>query len=180
MPAAASVALLILRLVVGALFVGHGTQKLFGWFEGGGVDRTGQMRDRLGYRPGRRLAVLGGLVEAGGGVLVGFGFLTALGAALLIGMMVSAALSVHAPNGVWASNGGFELPLVNGAVATLLAIAGPGAYSVDGAIGWRPWGPITGVAAVLLALAVGVLVDGWRTNNLQEQRPAEDRHSTAA
>jgi len=47
MPATESVALLIVRLVVGALFVGHGTQKLFGWFGGGGPEGTGAWMDGL-------------------------------------------------------------------------------------------------------------------------------------
>jgi putative oxidoreductase len=34
--------LLLLRVAVGLLFVGHGTQKLFGWFEGQGLERTGR------------------------------------------------------------------------------------------------------------------------------------------
>ena len=45
--------LLVLRLVVGALFIGHGTQKLFGWFGGYGVEGTGGFMESLGYRPGK-------------------------------------------------------------------------------------------------------------------------------
>jgi putative oxidoreductase len=134
----------------------------------------------LGYRPGRRLAMLGGLSETVGGILFGFGFLTAVAAALLIGMMVSAILSVHAPKGVWNSNGGFEFPAVMATVAAAMAIAGPGRYSVDAAIGWQPWGAIVGVAAILIAVAVAIVVDGWRTNILQEQRSVDRRRSTAA
>src|SRR5919198_5353329 len=154
--------ILLIRLVVGALFVGHGTQKLFGWFDGGGPEGTGGLMHALGYRPGRRLAILGGLSEAVGGILFGFGLLTAVAAALLIGMMVSAILSVHAPKGVWNSNGGFEFPAVMATVAAAMAIAGPGRYSVDAVIGWQPWGAIVGVAAILIAVAVAIVVDGWR------------------
>ncbi len=52
--------LLLLRVVVGALFVGHGTQKLFGWFGGYGLDGTGQYFESLGMRPGRRHAIAAG------------------------------------------------------------------------------------------------------------------------
>ncbi len=179
MPAIASVALLILRLVVGALFVGHGTQKLFGWFEGGGPEGTGRMMGSLGYRPGRQAAVLGGVLETGGGLLLGFGLATALGAALVIAMMVSAALSVHLRNGVWNSKGGFELPLVFATVAVAFALAGPGHYSLDAAVGWRPWGAVVGTVAILLAVAVAVVVDGWRTQRLEEEAVPEERRPAA-
>ena len=45
-------ALLVLRLVVGLLFVGHGAQKLFGAFGGGGLEGTAGMFDNIGLRPG--------------------------------------------------------------------------------------------------------------------------------
>ena len=45
-------ALLVLRLVVGLLFVGHGAQKLFGVFGGGGLQSTAGMFDSIGLRPG--------------------------------------------------------------------------------------------------------------------------------
>ena len=46
----------ILRGVVGPLMIGHGTQKLFGWFGGHGVEGTGGFFESLGMRPGRRHA----------------------------------------------------------------------------------------------------------------------------
>ena len=52
-----AIGLLILRVVVGALMIGHGTQKLFGWFGGGGVTGTAGMFDRVGLRPARPAAV---------------------------------------------------------------------------------------------------------------------------
>jgi putative oxidoreductase len=42
---------LLLRVVMGGLFVGHGTQKLFGWFGGNGLDATAQAFEHLGLRP---------------------------------------------------------------------------------------------------------------------------------
>ena len=47
-----------LRFVIGPLFVGHGTQKLFGWFGGHGPDGTGAFfehaRPQAGQAPGDR------------------------------------------------------------------------------------------------------------------------------
>ena len=57
MGTSANIGLLILRVIVGALFVGHGTQKLFGWFGGHGPEGTGQFMGQLGYRPGRTAAM---------------------------------------------------------------------------------------------------------------------------
>ena len=48
--------LLLLRLVVGLLFAGHGAQKLFGWFGGGGPAGTADFFASLGYRWPARMA----------------------------------------------------------------------------------------------------------------------------
>src|SRR5436305_5609994 len=109
--------LFIIRALLGLLLFAHGTQKLFGWFGGHGLDGTGGFFEQIGHRPGRAMATLAGLSEVTGGLLLVLGFLTPLGAAIVIGVMLSAALSVHLPQGLWASNGGYELPLAYGAAA---------------------------------------------------------------
>jgi putative oxidoreductase len=101
-----------LRVVVGGLFVGHGTQKLFGWFGGGGPAGTGQLFEKLGLRPGRRNAIAAGSAEAGGGLLLASGVATPLAAAGLTGTMVSAIRHVHFANGLWSTDGGYEYNLV--------------------------------------------------------------------
>ena len=58
---------ILLRATVGAIFMEHGTQKLFGWFGGPGPDGTGQFFESVGLRPGRRNAIAAGTAEAGGG-----------------------------------------------------------------------------------------------------------------
>src|SRR3954454_8402128 len=68
----------LLRVLVGGLFIGHGTQKLFGWFGGYGPDGTGQFFDSVGIRPGRRNAMIAGASEAGGGALLAAGGLPPL------------------------------------------------------------------------------------------------------
>ena len=73
------VALLVLRVVVGALLVGHGGQKLFGWFGGHGLRGTGMWLESLGLRPGSLWAPMAGLSELGGGALMLLGFLNPLG-----------------------------------------------------------------------------------------------------
>src|SRR5438874_9317883 len=109
--------LLILRVVVGGLIVGHGTQKLFGWFGGHGLDGTGGFFESVGHRPGRQMALMAGLSEAGGASLLILGLFTPLGCAMIIGTMIVAAVSVHWQNGPWATNGGYELPMTNALVA---------------------------------------------------------------
>ena len=64
-----------LRWVIGPLFVGHGTQKLFGWFGGNGLEATAGFFEKLGYKPGEPWGAVAGLSETGGGVLFAVGLL---------------------------------------------------------------------------------------------------------
>ncbi|MFE6990129.1 DoxX family protein, partial [Streptomyces pharetrae] len=59
--------LLLLRLGAGGVLAAHGTQKLFGWFGGHGIEGTGQFMESVGYRPGKTSATAAGLAETGGG-----------------------------------------------------------------------------------------------------------------
>src|SRR5438132_4998329 len=116
--------LLILRVVVGALLVGHGAQKLFGWFGGYGLAGTGGFFHSLGFRPGKPMAAAAGLSEAGGGLLLALGLLSPLAGAAIVGTLLVAA-SVHQDKGLWGANGGYELPLPYAVVGATLALAGP-------------------------------------------------------
>ena len=69
---------LVLRAAIGGLFIGHGTQKLFGWFGGGGLEKTGEGFAAIGLVPGRRNALVAGLAESGGGALLALGLATPL------------------------------------------------------------------------------------------------------
>src|SRR5258705_9169584 len=82
--------LLVIRLVVGLLLVGHGAQKLFGWFGGHGLDAAGASFEALGLGPGRRMALAAGGSEVAGGILFAVGLVTPLGAALLSAVMLTA------------------------------------------------------------------------------------------
>lgn len=78
------------RVVIGGLFVGHGTQKLFGWFGGPGLEGTEQMMGELDMRPTRANALAAGISETAGGALVVLGAATPAAAASLIGTMATA------------------------------------------------------------------------------------------
>jgi putative oxidoreductase len=111
---------LILRVLIGGLFVGHGTQKLFGWFGGNGLEATGGFFDSLGLKPGKANALAAGAAEAGGGALLLSGVALPVAGAALTGTMTSAIRHVHAPKGPWSTNGGWEYNAV--LIAAILAI----------------------------------------------------------
>lgn len=141
---------LILRSVVGGYFVGHGTQKLFGWFGGHGPDATGQFFESLGLRPGKRHAIAAGAAEAGGGALLVLGAATPLASAMVIATMLTAIQRVHLKNGPWVTNQGYEYNLVLIAAAASLAETGPGSPSVDDARGSAMHGPQWAALSLLL------------------------------
>jgi putative oxidoreductase len=143
----------ILRVLVGVLFVGHGTQKLFGWFGGYGPDATGQAFDGMGMKPGKLHAQAAGLSETAGGALLAAGALTPVAASMITGTMTVAIETAHRPKGVWASDGGYEYNAVLIALVIALAAEGPGPFSVDEALGIERSGAVTALAA--LALGVG-------------------------
>ena len=129
-------ALLIARMIVGLGLAAHGMQKLLGWFGGDGLERTGGFFESVGFRPGLLFALTAGLSEVVGGVLTAAGLLGPIGPGLIIATMVVAIAGVHLPNGFFASANGYELALMYAVVGFVLAIGGPGRYSVDGWLGF--------------------------------------------
>jgi putative oxidoreductase len=170
------IARLLLRLVIGGLFIGHGTQKLFGWFGGPGLDGTAQMFDRLGMRPGRRNAEAAGIAEAGGGAAIAAGFATPVAAAALTGTMLTAIKRVHWNAGPWVSNGGYEYNLVLIAALLTLVEIGPGRLSLDAALGTERCGPRWALLAALLGIvgAAGVQLAAEAQPAEPENPPAGD------
>ncbi|MEC0110672.1 DoxX family protein [Paenibacillus taichungensis] len=123
--------LLIIRLVIGFIMMGHACKKLFGWFGGEGISGTAEFFGAIGLRPARVMAVCGGLIELIGGFLFGAGLWTVFAVILLIIPMVVAIAKVHAGKGLWNLNGGFEYNLVMLGSLIGVALAGAGAYSLD-------------------------------------------------
>jgi putative oxidoreductase len=142
---------LLLRVVVGALFVGHGTQKLFGWFGGNGLKATAGFFEQIDLRPGLPNAIAAGVSEAGGGAMLAAGFLTPLASASVVGSMLLATHRVHLAKGPWITDGGYEYNLVLILALLMLTEEGPGPLSVDALKGQERKG--TGWALASLAAA---------------------------
>jgi len=140
---------LLVRLTIGGTFFVHGTQKLFGWFGGSGPEGTGQFFESLGLRPGRRNALAAGSTETGCGVLVALGLATPLAAAGLSAVMITALRTAVWNEGFKPATGEHEVLLAAAALA--LTETGPGAPSLDSALGVERSGP----AWVLAALGAG-------------------------
>jgi putative oxidoreductase len=149
--------LLAVRLVVGLLMVGHGLGNLFGWLGGFGLDGTGAIFERLGYRPGRRFAALAGTVEVLAGLGLVAGLATALAAAAVVGTMLTTIRSAHRGKGPWYFDGGWEYNLTLLVVAAAVAVTGPGAVSLDEELGVGLAGHGWGLAALVVGLAMGAL-----------------------
>ncbi len=129
-------ATLPLRLVLGLVFLGHGSQKLFGWLGGQGFSKTAAyFAGKLGFTPGVFWAGLAGGGELFGGLLVLLGIFTRVGAFFIAAVMVVAIVKVH--RGAFFLPGGMEFALVLLGVALALLIKGGGRLSLDGALGKR-------------------------------------------
>jgi putative oxidoreductase len=167
---------LFLRLTVGGLFMGHGLQKLLGWFGGYGIEGTGGFFESIGLRPGKANAIAAGVSETAGGAMLAAGAATPLAASTLIATMLTAINRVHLKNGPWVTNGGYEYNLVLIAAVTALVEVGPGPLSVDAALGKEVHGPGWALAA-LLAGAAGAAGAHYIA---ESQKPPEPTVATAS
>jgi putative oxidoreductase len=164
---------LALRGVVGPLFVGHGTQKLFGWFGGHGLEGTaGFFEQGIGLRPGKRHATAAGMSEVLGGALLTLGAITPIAASMIIGTMVTAIRKVHAPKGPWVTEGGYEYNAVIIAAMFAIAESGPGTPAITPRMKGTGW--------ALLALGAGVAGSYLATEYFNEPAPAAPETATDA
>lgn len=126
--------LTLLRIPVGIVFAAHGSQKLFGWFGGGGLAGTAQWMESIGLAPGTLMALLSGGTEFFAGLALIIGLLARPAALGLTIISLVAIFSVHIHNGLFMANNGYEfaLALLGGTLAVLLE--GAGKLSVDRAI----------------------------------------------
>ncbi|MDX6665369.1 MAG: putative oxidoreductase [Solirubrobacteraceae bacterium] len=165
-------ALLVLRLAVGLFFIGHGSQKLWGWFGGHGPDATGQFFEAIGIRPGRINALAAGWSEFLGGVLLAFGLLSPVAALLIVSVMTTAIITVHAKNGPWVTANGYEYNAVLMAAAFVVA-ANPGGWSLDAAFGLDALhGTAMAVGALVLGAVGGVVATAAGRAGQPDEPPA--------
>jgi putative oxidoreductase len=161
--------LLILRFVFGLIMIGHGTQKLFGWFGGPGLQKASGFVGSRGFAPAAFWTFAGSASEAAGGLLLLLGFLSPIGSIAIASSMLTAIVAFHWPK-FWAAEGGYEHALSMLTAAVAVGITGPGAYSLDAAWGTAMPQPVTMVIAVLAALGFLVSVVGAAARRRDAQR----------
>ncbi|ONH30293.1 DoxX family protein [Pseudofrankia asymbiotica] len=159
MPAASGrdVGLLLLRATIGVIMFGHGTEKLFGWFGGGGLDATGASFSKLGYPASRVFAAVAGVTESLGGAGLALGLLTPLAGAAVLGAMINAMAVVW--HGSLYGDNGVEYEVLLAVTGASLALTGPGRHSIDHhllGLGEPRW-PV-GAAAIILGFVLAAVV----------------------
>jgi putative oxidoreductase len=127
--------ILILRLVFGLTLAAHGAQKVFGWWGGPGMKGWTGAMNHMRIRPATPWAWSSALAELLGGLGLALGFLNPLPSFAIAGSMLVAIALVHLPKGFFNTKGGFEFNLAILAAVAAVALIGPGAYSLDSALG---------------------------------------------
>jgi putative oxidoreductase len=159
----------VLRVVVGGIFVGHGLQKLRGYWGGPGLEGTEKMMEGMGMHPAPLQARAVAVAETAGGAALALGFATPFAAAALIATMVTAVRKVHFKNGLWNSNRGYEFNAVLTTAVLATVADGPGYLSIDAMVGKRR----AGFGSALFALVAGVAGSLIATGVASAMKPAE-------
>ena len=130
----ADLCLLVVRLVLAWIFIYHGSRRLFGWFDGPGIDASATYFANTAHlSPGEFFAVLSGVIEFGGGIALALGLFSRLAGLAIFGDMMGAIVTVTWANGINATGGtgGYELNLALGFLALVPAVFGAGHFSID-------------------------------------------------
>jgi putative oxidoreductase len=161
-----NVAMLALRIALGIVFLAHGVKHARGRV------KTSNWFESIGFRQPQLQWFLSTATEIGVGVLLIAGALTSLAAAGLIGVMTVAFWTVHRKVGFWITarpDEGWEYVFILTVAAFVVAIVGPGEWSVDGALdiaakldGWV--GFALGVGAIIVAFLQ--LATFWRPSEV--------------
>jgi putative oxidoreductase len=125
-------AMMVLRGVAGVVLLAHGIK------HAKGRANTATWFGSIGFRSPDLQWFASTATEVGVGVLLIIGFGTSFGAAGLVAVMVVAFWTVHRAAGFWVTarpDEGWEYVLVLGSVGLAIAIAGPGAFSIDSVLG---------------------------------------------
>jgi putative oxidoreductase len=125
--------LLVARVALGVVFVGHGWQKVYGQ----GHTATAAAFRQMGVPLPEISAFYATWVELLGGAALIIGVAVPIAGLLLFADMAGAFLFVHAGHGMFLAGHGFEFVLVLGATSLLLAVLGSGRFGVDAFLGGR-------------------------------------------
>jgi putative oxidoreductase len=154
---------LILRLAFGLSIFAHGYNKIF---RTGGIGNTAKWFAGVGMRAPKLQAKLAATTELGSGVALILGFATPIAAAALIALMIVAIVVAHRNNGyfIFRPGQGWEYCAAIIMAAVVIALLGPGSWSVDSALNlnYSNWASL--VIAVVLGLgsATTQLAAFWR------------------
>ncbi|MBF4606026.1 DoxX family protein [Curtobacterium sp. VKM Ac-1393] len=121
-----SIGLTALRIVLGVVFIAHGAQKF-----AQGIPNVAQGFSGMGVPLADVAAPLVAGLELVGGVLLVLGVATRVVGVLLAVDMVVAGLLAHATAGFFSQDGGFEYVLVLAVGSLVVALTGPGRFSLD-------------------------------------------------
>ena len=158
------VALLVLRLTLGVVFLAHGYNHLFG---GGRIAGTANWFEGLGLRPGIVHAWIASLTELAVGATLMLGVATPLAAAGAVGTMLVAMITNHVRNGffIFRPGEGYEYVLVLTGCGCALGGTGAGTLSIDHLLDSNLTAGWTGLAVAVIGGfggAAALLLTGWR------------------
>lgn len=153
--------LMLLRVGLGVLLIGHGLQKAFGLWGGSGLGGFQDSLAEAGYQHAGILTYVGAIGQIGAGVLLVLGLFTPVAAAVAMASLINGLLAA-----VTAQSNGFAFFLPDGhefqvtliVVAAVIILTGPGRYGFDAGRGWarRPF--VGSVVALLLGIGLGAAV----------------------
>ncbi|MEH6793669.1 MAG: DoxX family protein [Rhodococcus sp. (in: high G+C Gram-positive bacteria)] len=152
--------LFVLRVAIGAVFLGHGLQKLVGLWNGPGLDGFQNLLEDSGFRYSEILAIAAAAGETLGGALLILGLATPLAGAAVLATIINAWCFKQAvePGLQFSGTGGVEYETVLGFAAAALILTGPGRISFDGRRGWATRPRIGSFLALAVGIAAGVCI----------------------
>lgn len=124
-----SIGLLLIRLILGIVFIVHGAQKVFGWFGGSGLEKWGNYLSTFSIP--KSLSPLIAIAELLFGITLLVGLFTRSSALVAFVFMLFAIFLAHYDKGFFVNKGGYEYALVLAIVSLSLYFTGAGEYSVD-------------------------------------------------
>ena len=162
-------ALAVLRIAIGLVLAAHGAQKVFGVFEGPGLEKWRGAVAGMGFAQPRVMGTLAAFTELFGGLAFAIGMYTPIVAAMLAVDMLVAIVKAHWAKGFFVQKGGYEYPLVLFIALCVIGISSASRYSVDAALGlfagnaaWFAGVLLAGILATIGAALAGRQPEGSR------------------